>query len=171
MKWIYRLGFFVSGFSLGNMTLEETKKELEGLKEFTGFAERVLAELKAKQDEILDMLPKIADTLEYVQKRISYLEKQQAQQPEPPRLESWKQIDFSLESLTPREIARRKLEWFVMELNKGVLQASWYINANLGISQFELGQVFPLNSPRFETKPDAEYALSQMTQKELEALR
>lgn len=70
-----------------------------------------------------------------------------------------------------RTRARRKLEWLARELNKGKAQASWYIDALSQISEFAVGQVYPIGVPRFETKADAEYALSQMTAEELEALR
>lgn len=74
-----------------------------------------------------------------------------------------------------RTRARRKLEWLARELNKGKEIGSifWVIAFRDGscfVSSTE-GTWFALGEVLFTHKADAEYALSQMTQKELEALR
>lgn len=79
-----------------------------------------------------------------------------------------------------RTRARRKLEWFARELNKGKLEnENWWIESNWGIALKNegvsivscQGEWATLGVIRFAEKSDAEYALSQMTQQELEALR
>jgi len=166
------------------MTLEEIKVELAKLKESTAWAQMQIGILDAtitgmqKQPE----QPKLerwkpcygqhyysawsCGTNEYEWMRDSHLLD----------VRIWEsfncfqtQDEAAKEELRTR--ARRKLEWLARELNKGKAQASWYIDALSQISEFAVGQVYPIGVPRFETKADAEYALSQMTAEELEALR
>ncbi len=101
-------------------------------------------------------------------------------QPEQSKLERWKSIDFSLEPLTAREIARRKLEWLARELNKksgkSTILLNFFIAYNTFLAKWKVVQNIvetypPVGAILFSQAQDAEYALSQMTAEELEALR
>ncbi len=111
--------------------------------------------------------------------QIEALEK--AQQLQAPKLERWKLIDFTKEPLSPREIARRKLEWLARELRALTPHKhnTDYYFIDCGDSdKWRMGYytVNDLIRPRlgtfaFHSRKDADYALEQMTDEELEALR
>lgn len=72
-----------------------------------------------------------------------------------------------------RTRARRKLEWLARKLNEGKERGKslYYISAISVIGTHDPVFYPPISCPMFYEKSDAEYALSQMTAEELEALR
>ena len=166
------------------MTLEEIKVELAKLKESTAWAQMQIGILDAtitgmqKQPE----QPKLerwkpcygqhyysawsCGTNEYEWMRDSHLD-----------VRIWEsfncfqtQDEAAKEELRTR--ARRKLEWLARELNNGKEKGvrTYYISQSNAIRGIADGHS-AYGEVEFFCEPDAEYALSQMTAEELEALR
>jgi hypothetical protein len=86
----------------------------------------------------------------------------------------WQSVNFNLvdEKEWRRTFARRKLEWLAQELNKGKERIErWCYITDEGTIDYEVLGSLALGQIYFNEEEDAKYALSQMTEKELNALR
>lgn len=168
------------------MTLEEYNKLRNGLDKIADLLIEILSVIKAEQQKsqqpeqpkLERWKPHFNEPYWVISKRTDKIADQMAWSDHPIEIKEWEnfqcfQTKKEARQEALRTCARRKLEWLARELNSPspVYQLCYFIGMDNNVHALERPFYIQTGAILFARKADAEYALSQMTSEELEALR